>query len=228
MTEVYRRPRWRWAFVAIWAVAFAVALSVDRPVAAWASSSGVAAAVRGSCEAEWVKGPGDFRFFAVPLVIVLVAARQIRWRAGLLVWAVVAASALNGVVKWVVGRTRPFKLPGGPQPRPFELHPFYGGLRGITARNLTFPSGHEATAWAVAAALVLVWRPWAWTVLCLAVATGVERVLENAHYVSDVVGAIGFSTLLAWAVGRAMLGWANRPQGTAAVQNVPADGGPVR
>ena len=200
-----RAPRWRWAYAAAWAVAFAVALSTDAVVAEWAQNSGVARAVQHARWAAWVKFPGTL-WFTVAVVAILVAARQVRWRGAVLVVAVVAASGLNVVVKWCVGRHRPFKEPEvilGP----YVTHPFAGGLRGLfDEKNLSFPSGHACTAWALAAGLAVVRPRGAWAVMVLALATGVERVLENAHYCSDVVAAIGFSTLLAWACGRSMLG----------------------
>ena len=46
-----------------------------------------------------------------------------------------------------------------------------------------------------------------WPLLGLAILVGVERVLENAHYVSDVVGAIGLDGVGVVVVLRVMDRW---------------------
>ena len=186
-------------------VAFAAALPLDGPVARRARATGVAAAVIASHWSAWVKAPGTF-WFTVVVVGGLWLAGRIDGRRALYVLAVAAAAGLNFAVKWVVGRTRPFKLaePIGVQPRPFELHPFPRGLIGLfdQPKNLSFPSGHECTAVALAVGVWVVYRPGGWALLPLAAAVGVERVAENAHYVSDVVGGVG------WAAGGAAVAWA--------------------
>ncbi len=182
-----------WLLLA-WSVAFAVALVADAPVARWARASGTAVSVRNSRWAEWVKVPGSF-WFTAAVVAVLWACRRVDWRRVLFVAAVAAYAGLNGLLKWAVGRTRPFKLPSsvGGQPRPLYLQPFWHGLRGLfDQHDLSFPSGHACTAFALAAGVGVAWRPGAWPLLVLATAVGVERVLENAHYCSDVIGAVGF------------------------------------
>ena len=218
----------RWAaLIAGWCVAFAAALCVDAPVARWVRESGTAAAVKGRWWADDVlKAPGAF-WFTAAVVGGLWLARRIDWRQVLFALAAAAVAGLNVVVKWVVGRTRPFKLPGvaiADQPQPLTLHPFWHGLRGLfDQRDLSFPSGHECTAFALAAAVAVVWRPGMWPLLACAAAVGVERVLEDAHYVSDVVGAAGFAgagTALAWA---ALGGWI-RPRSGVGFPVLLADG----
>ena len=44
----------------------------------------------------------------------------------------------------------------------------------------------------MAAAVTMVRPKWGWFFAPLAVLVGMERVLENAHYFSDVVGGVGF------------------------------------
>jgi membrane-associated phospholipid phosphatase len=197
--------------VAAWCVAFAVALCVDAPVAAWVRSSGTGAAVAASHWSWWVKLPGGFPFTAV-VVGLLWLARRVDGRGAVFVIAVAAMAGLNVIPKWIVGRTRPFKLPipVADQPRPFQLHPFHNGLRGLFHEvNLSFPSGHECTAFALAAAVWFAWRPGSWVLLALAAAVGVERVVENAHYASDVIGAVGFAGGCAWVAWLVLGGWIN-------------------
>jgi membrane-associated phospholipid phosphatase len=116
-------------------------------------------------------------------------------------------SGINGLVKWVVGRHRPVPEVGI---HPFDFRPFEGGLHGLfAAKNLCFPSGHACLAFATAAAVGLVLPKWRYWLYALAVLVAVERVLENAHYVSDVVGAAVLGILVAhltWYVLRRLTG----------------------
>jgi membrane-associated phospholipid phosphatase len=106
----------------------------------------------------------------------------------------------------VAGRTRPFKLDafdanGDLTAAPFALQPFRGGLgRMFDSQNLSFPSGHAALAFATATALAALFPRWRWAFYAMATACAAERVLENAHWVSDALGAaalgIGGVTLL--------------------------------
>jgi membrane-associated phospholipid phosphatase len=94
-------------------------------------------------------------------------------------------SGINGLIKWVVGRHRPITAI-----HPFDLDPFAGGIRGLwTEKNLCFPSGHACLAFAAAAALAMCLPRWRLLIFLIAAMTGVERIIENAHYVSDVVAA---------------------------------------
>ena len=186
---------------ATWTAAFAGAVAVDAPVARWVRTSGLATAVKGTWWADHVlKVPGQF-YFTAAVVAVLWALRRVDWRGAVFVLAVAAFAGLNGVVKWAVGRTRPYRLPAsfGPQPRPFALQPFWHGWHGLLYQvDLSFPSGHACTAFALAAAVLVVWRPGGWALVGLAAVVGLERVAENAHYVSDVVGAVGFASAGVW------------------------------
>jgi membrane-associated phospholipid phosphatase len=78
--------------------------------------------------------------------------------------AVTTISGINGLIKWMVGRTRPFKIDTiGERLAPFELHPFRDGFRGLfESKNLCFPSGHACLAFATAAALVMLWPRARW------------------------------------------------------------------
>jgi membrane-associated phospholipid phosphatase len=212
--EVDRRPRSGWwlALVATWCIAFVGAMFADAPVACWAHDSGTAAYVRTAWWSDWVKAPGTF-WFTAALVGCGWLARRIDWRRAVFVVAVAAFAGLNVIPKWIIGRTRPYKLPipADAQPRPFEVHPFWHGLPGLFREvNLSFPSGHECSAFALVAAAWVVWRPAAWPMLVLAVAVGVERVVENAHYASDVVGAVGFATVGSVVCKATLFSWVER------------------
>ncbi len=97
-----------------------------------------------------------------------------------------AAGAAAGVVKIVVGRARPFQTPGDQD----VIRPFSG--------NTSFPSGHAAFAFGLAAAIdretSARWVPW--VVYPLAGLVGWSRIRDDQHWTSDVVAgaALGFWT----------------------------------
>jgi len=187
--------RGRTAFIAaVWACALAAALLVDAPLAAWIRHSGVEQAIRqpGPLHAAAAKIKlGGTYLTVLAAAAVIGAIHRLRWRAGVLVALSGAAALVNSLLKWVVGRTRPFRLPEDiAQPAPFILAPFRGGLAGLLRdTNLSFPSGHAAVAFAAATALAALWPRARAFFYALAALVAVERVAENAHYASDVVAA---------------------------------------
>jgi membrane-associated phospholipid phosphatase len=121
------------------------------------------------------------------------------------VTGVALAGLATQAVKHVVCRARPrliegwgvgnAPLPDAPARRGFFHVPCWGRWN-----YHGFPSGHAATAFAVAAALVG-WAPargCAW-VLAAAAGVGASRIVLNAHFLSDVLGG----ALMGWWAGEA-------------------------
>jgi membrane-associated phospholipid phosphatase len=196
--------------LALWLLAFGVALLADRPVAEWVHRQGWDAHRSWSAAHRAInfvlKIPGEY-LFTLAVAIAVALFHPSRWRAGGFVALAGVVSGINGLVKWVVGRHRPVPEVGI---HPFDFRPFEGGLHGLfAAKNLCFPSGHACLAFATAAAVGLVLPKWRYWLYALAVLVAVERVLENAHYVSDVVGAAVLGVLaahLAWHFLRRLTG----------------------
>src|SRR5438270_13362186 len=93
--------------ITAWVVAIVLAAMLDRPVAMWVRDSGLGSWMR---EHDAVAGPlrtpGVYYFtFAVAIVVAIV--HPLRWRAGGFVLLATLVSGMNGLVKWLVGRTRP-------------------------------------------------------------------------------------------------------------------------
>jgi len=184
--------------VVIWMAAFALSAMLDRPVAILMRESGVEAYLREHVLlSDMIKAPGEF-YFAVAVAVVVGFAYPTRWRASAFVIVIAGISGINGLIKWVAGRTRPFRLPPVESAQPFTFEPFRGGLAGLAVgKNLCFPSGHAAATFATAAAVAMLWprSRWRWVGFAVATTVSVERVAENSHWLSDTVAgaAIGIA-----------------------------------
>jgi membrane-associated phospholipid phosphatase len=125
------------------------------------------------------------------------------------------STALTHLVKWLVGRARPFTHLGL-----WHLQP--GDGRGAFE---SFPSGHCGAAAAVAAFLTLVCPRGTPIFIVYAFAIGFERVVADKHFPSDVLAgwAVG---LVGAALARRLLGpscFTRRPQPTVATAPASAD-----
>ena len=180
-------------FLVIAVIALVIAAVFDGAVANFARNSGAENFLETHKNLQKVlKAPGEFGFTIV-VAIGVGFIHPLKWRAGAFVLLGTIVSGINGLIKWIAGRTRPFHLTdenGAARLAPFDLSPFRGGLPGLlVSKNLCFPSGHAALAFATAEALAILYPRARWTFYLVAALVGVERILENAHYVSDVVGA---------------------------------------
>jgi membrane-associated phospholipid phosphatase len=192
---------------AFWIIAFIIALLLDDRIAYWVHTSGLGKAVEGKWWAQIIKVPGDFGF-TIAVAALLAIFKQIQPRQAVFVVLASVVSGTNALVKWMVGRFRPYKFPGSDGLFPFHFHPLFHGLPGLfNQHDLCFPSGHECTAGALATAMVLVWPRGAWIFIVLAILVGIERPAENAHYASDVIGAMGFAIVLTVLLHKALAGW---------------------
>jgi len=183
----------RWIAAGVCFVALAASFAVDQAVAEWVARSHPLD--KRSALAFVLKLPGNFLYFTLPVTLLLTLFHRLRWRAAV---PLLLASGFVGlsysVLKWAVGRHRPVL-----GIHPFELHPFASGMRGLVhaERGLSFPSGHAALAFATAAVLSRFMPKWRPAFFLVATGVGAERVLENAHYVSDVVAAAGLAVACA-------------------------------
>jgi membrane-associated phospholipid phosphatase len=62
-------------------------------------------------------------------------------------------------------------------------------------------------AFATATALAILWPRWRWLFYFAAALVAAERVLENAHWLSDTVGAAGLAICGVHLMWRIMLPW---------------------
>ena len=195
----------------LWLVAIALTMCCDRALAVLMHEIGVDLWLRtNKLVAEIIKVPGAY----VSTILVAIVVGRTHFKRSLAGWFVILATLFTGginyVLQWAVGRSRPFKL-DDETAQPFLLMPFRGGIEGFwQLKNLCFPSGHVALAFATATAVAMLWphAKWRWIGYAIASIVAIERVLENSHWASDVVAgaALGIGTvhLTAWIVTKLM------------------------
>ena len=114
--------------------------------------------------------------------------------------AYIAGGAVEGVIKFLSGRTRPSYYSSGTEAEPKFLGPFSKTVTGSTGKVYSsFPSGHTTVAFAAATVFALEYKDKpivpvvAYTA---ATAIGLSRITENKHWASDVLigAALGFLT----------------------------------
>jgi membrane-associated phospholipid phosphatase len=116
-----------------------------------------------------------------------------------LFFAVALPVACSEIIKYVVGRGRPFV---GGKANPFNFVPFTG-----TEAYFSFPSAHSVTAFALALGVASIWPRWRIPMFIYAVAIAASRLVMLAHHPSDVVGGavlglVGALATRAWFAGR--------------------------
>jgi membrane-associated phospholipid phosphatase len=101
----------------------------------------------------------------------------------------IAAGVVSPVLKWSVGRSRPYVNEG-----PYQFA-FLGG-------NASFPSGHTTQAFAVASVIAAHYRVWwVWTAAYgTAALVGYSRIYHDAHWTSDVLAGAAIGTAVGWRV----------------------------
>jgi dolichol-phosphate mannosyltransferase len=173
-------------FLTIWLLLLLLAFALDAPVARFIRASGWEAWIESDRGLrEFLKLPGEF--VTVLLCAAMAAGfHRLRWRAGLFVVLAAVVSGVNAVVKWMVGRHRPYTWMHGQweELRAFDLVPF-----------------------ALATALAMLWPRGRWLWFTAAGLCAWERVWENAHYLSEVVAATGLGIGLVWLTAGVMGRW---------------------
>jgi membrane-associated phospholipid phosphatase len=217
MDQGSRTATVRGAAALVCIVLLGAALLADGEVAKWVHDSGLEESVLAHRRLkEIIKLPGDF-WITVALAAAVGFAHRTAWRGALFVVICGVIGLVNTVLKWGIGRIRPYHWPGelpGSGPLPYRVEPFRGGLAGLfDQHDLAFPSGHACVAFLTAGALAVLLPRWRWPLLAGAAAVGVERVAENAHWLSDVVGAAILSLWGVWLIRRWV--WARLFSGTA-------------
>jgi len=147
----------------------------------------------------------------VPLARTVARQRLLRLGTALqyLFLAVAVPVAVAEVIKWAVGRGRPFV---GGKADAFNFAPFNG-----TEAYFSLPSAHAVTAAALAVGVAAIWPRTSVAMAVYALAILLTRLVLLAHHPSDVVagaviGAVGALLLRYWFAAR-RLGFVIDPQG---------------
>jgi membrane-associated phospholipid phosphatase len=189
-----------WVIAAAWAAVLVIALVVDGPVAEWVHRTKPIS--RHWVSVRYIKRAGNFTY--VGLIALLIPFIHFsRWRAGLIL---IVASALSGVfygTKWIFGRQRPSYVL---EPYSFDLFKD-GGWGLFYAQRMSLPSGHACLSFAAASCLAALFPRGAIAFYAVAVLLGIERVLEGAHYPSDVVVGASFGILSTYLALRLAVRW---------------------
>jgi membrane-associated phospholipid phosphatase len=162
----------------------------DLPIAEFCRDSGLAEWIDRGFWAKLFRFPGEY-VLTLTSALALLIFHRLHWRAAGLVVLSGVPGAINGLLKWVAGRSRPFKWG-----QPWEWDFFRDGWHGLThQKDLGFASGHttQAFAWATAMAICmpsLRWFFYAWATLC-----GLQRMASTDHYLTDVLVGAALGTV---------------------------------
>lgn len=188
---------------ALWLGAIVLAGYFDVPLASRIYSSGVYQTVKYSFLFRVAKAPGAVWSAFVLTGLVWCLSRPSARPAVQLGVAAALAGLLCTVAKWSVGRGRPIAH-GVYNLHPFRPAFFHDGLPGLFAvqHNQSFPSGHVCLAFALAVALAIGAPRYTLAFLAVAAMVGAERLLEGAHYLSDVLAGGGLGVVAALLAGQ--------------------------
>jgi membrane-associated phospholipid phosphatase len=137
-----------------------------------------------------------------------------------LFFAVLVSVLAGELIKWIVGRGRPFV---GGQANAFNFSHFAG-----TEAYASFPSGHATTAFALAFAVAAIWPRARIAIIAYALVIAATRLVLLAHHPSDVVagalvGITGVMVVRYWFAAR-RLGFAIHRDGTIVALTGPSSG----
>lgn len=208
-------PRRRLLWMLLWLAAVPLVMLIDRPLYEFYEAH-----VGDIVPLEWL---GQFLTEAVAVkwiglgaVVLVLAVRRLRWWFMADVGLVMISQALVASgLKQVFGRVRPEAA--------LHLTTFHGP--GWGEPGYSFPSGHAAAGFALAA-LLSSWYPrWRWAFIIMAVAICLARLQLQRHFPSDLV----FGGFVGWYLGVALTTWrrsrTQTPQQTAEPEQVEAAAG---
>lgn len=132
---------------------------------------------------QFLRLPGEY-WLALATALLLWKFHPQTWRAAGLMLLSGLAGAINGVIKWVAGRPRPFTWGDGP----WHWDYFHEGIYGFFhQQNLSFTSGHTTQAFAWAEVVSIAAPRWRLLAFAWATGTALHRVASTAHWTTDVV-----------------------------------------
>jgi membrane-associated phospholipid phosphatase len=166
------------------------ALAVDVPLAAWVNDGGSPSLLNKLCGLSEAMGHGVGVLLIALAILVLDPSN--RHRIPRILVAALGSGLLANVFKLALARTRPNHFDFDLQSALESFGPWFPML-GNPSWNQGFPSSHAATAAGLAIVLSFIYPRGRLLFAGLAVLAGLQRVLEEAHFASDVLwgAAIG-------------------------------------
>lgn len=130
-------------------------------------------------------------YVGMPLMLYTLGGSREKETARLMADALVNSGLITQVLKVSIGRKRPNE--SGDE----------SSITGPSLRYESFPSGHTSAAFAMATVLAGRYPKKKWAFYLLATAVGASRIIQNSHFLSDVVVGAGIG---AWSGNRALQG----------------------
>lgn len=160
------------------------ALAIDVPLAAWARGGNCPGFIEKLCGLSEVFGHG----LGVVLIVVVIAVLDPRHRYGIprIMAASLGAGLSADVVKLLIGRTRPYHCDFAVADRGIETFGNWFPLAFNPSWEQSFPSAHMATAAGLAIVLAAFYPRGRWLFPAFAAMAGLQRVLHQSHFASDV------------------------------------------
>lgn len=179
-------PGW---YVSLGAVALiALSLLVDQAVTSWLTADAVRRVV------EKVVGlPLAAGIYLAILAILAAFPNRRRLWVGFLVPVLLSTGVLHAL-KWAIGRARPMAHLGA-----FHFEPFSGA-----EHCDAFPSGHATAVGTLAVLLGIYFPRGRWVFYVLAALVGVERIVHDWHFLSDVLAGYALAAAVVYACFRGM------------------------
>ncbi len=194
-------PRWLLTVAVVTGVLTALAImTIDQPLARFTAGYEPSAIWdRVLTALEWGLGLPLIPWTSgIALVLVMIVITAVpRWRHLAPTWMFLAASHILGRIAMVQLKDLTGRL------RPLEWLKQGGDDTFGWAKGISFPSGH-VVLFASLLIPVVVLVPRAWPVLGIVIFAMVARMVESAHYLSDVIGAITLVCLVTWICGQAI------------------------
>jgi membrane-associated phospholipid phosphatase len=195
------RRRWFYALPIFFLVFAAFALAIDFPLAQWCKERPRLGGFHKVLDLTEVYGHGFGVVLAALFVFQLDPKR--RWVIPRLLVLPLGAGLLVDGMKITLARTRPFA---------FDFHGNVWHTFGdwfpschLGSNYQSFPSGHTATAVALAITLAWIYPRGRWLFVTLAVMVAGQRVFGAAHYLSDVLFSAAVGSALA--IARLYVPW---------------------
>lgn len=177
------RRRWRvWTVVALLAAALLITPQFDQRTSDYLTRADVRTTI-----VDHLGPPLGLAIYAFVLAILVSFPNWRRLFVGFFA-AVLLSTGLLHALKWSIGRARPRVNAGW-----WEFHPF-----SFQADWDSFPSGHTTASTVLFMLLALYFPRGRWVFYVMALLVGFERVLNDWHYPSDVIGGYGLAIFTVW------------------------------